>query len=137
MTLPMVKAVLRNKPCQWASDHGIEASRQEAPFTYSIEKEVLLIECKGRKRTVVTFDGNIVCIRRGRRVERRLPVAKIQSIWWRPGHIRFDMEGSTVSMRAYDKVDFSRRQTQEFLALRDAIESAIIETHGGPRPEPR
>ena len=92
-----------------------------------------MIECKGRKRTVVTFDGNIVCIRRGRRVERRLPVAKIQSIWWRPGHIRFDMEGSTVSMRAYDKVDFSRRQTQEFLALRDAIESAIIETHGGPR----
>jgi hypothetical protein len=70
-------------------------------------------------------------------MERRLPVAKIQSIWWRPGHIRFDMEGSTVSMRAFDKVNFSRKQTQEFLILREAVESAIVEIHGGRQPESR
>lgn len=108
------------------------------------------ITAKGHNGTV-TFDGNWVTISRTGALarmsvgkgEKRIPLPSITAVQWKPagpmvnGFIQFTVPGgnesrsragsqTTSAARDENTVLFTRKQREEFAAIRTAIEDAIV-----------
>lgn len=112
-------------------------------------KTTTTVTAKGHNGTV-TFDGTFVTItRRGAlarltvgKGEKRFPVRNITSVQWKPpgamvnGYIEFSLGGGNEARSAFGRqsidasrnenaVMVTRRQRDDFLALREAVETAM------------
>ena len=116
------------------------------------------MEVKGHNGTV-TFDGNFVTIvRKGGlaritvgKGDKRIPLHSVTSVQIKPagamvnGYIEFTMSGGDESNSKFgsatidavkneNAVIFTKKQMPEFLALREAVEQAMVQRHAPAAP---
>jgi hypothetical protein len=90
------------------------------------------VSAKGVNITI-SFDGRTLSVERQgmtRKVEKRVPIKSVAAVRWaeprpmRQGHLTFMLLGDDEEIEA----KFVKKSTDEWAALRDAVEAAISES---------